>query len=91
MRSWIIAALLLASLGSIAAGAADQPGQRPLQDEASPGDAPPKSNRNETGVLRPPPTGDEDAVKPAPQASKDPMPVITPPGAPGGNQNVQPK
>lgn len=41
------------------------------------------------GVICPPKSGDPDIKKPAPNTGK--MPVIPPPGSPGGNPNVQPK
>lgn len=41
------------------------------------------------GVICPPATGDPDVKAPPPNAGK--MPVIPPPGSPGGNPNVQPK
>jgi hypothetical protein len=42
------------------------------------------------GVIRPPPTGDQ-GVMPPPDIGEQRMPVIPPPGSPGGNQRVQPK
>ena len=42
------------------------------------------------GVITPPPTGDQGVVPP-PRSGGQSMPVIPPPGTPGGNQNVQPK
>jgi hypothetical protein len=42
------------------------------------------------GVIEPPSTGDKSVVSPL-NAGKQSMPVIAPPGAPGGNENVQPK
>jgi hypothetical protein len=42
------------------------------------------------GVIRPPPTGDKGAVPP-PDVGEERMPVIPPPGSPGGNERVQPK
>jgi hypothetical protein len=54
--------------------------------------ASPQVNRNLTGELQPPQIGDEEAVKrPPPEASNQPMPVIPPPGTPGGDPNIQPK
>ena len=43
-----------------------------------------------SGVLQPPPTSDRGVVRP-PSAGTQDMPVIPPPGSPGGNQQVQPK
>jgi len=41
------------------------------------------------GVICPPPHVDPDMKQPAPPGG--PMPVIPPPGTPGGDQSVQPK
>jgi hypothetical protein len=41
------------------------------------------------GVICPPPHVDPEIKAPTPQGG--PMPVIPPPGSPGGNPNVQPK
>jgi hypothetical protein len=42
------------------------------------------------GVVRPPPTNDKGVVTP-PDTGPKSMPVIPPPGTPGGDPNVQPK
>jgi len=42
------------------------------------------------GVVQPPATGDQGVVPP-PKAGPQSMPVIPPPGTPGGNQEIQPK
>jgi hypothetical protein len=44
-----------------------------------------------SGVIRPPVTGDKGVVTPPDQGKAMPMPVIPPPGSPGGDPNVQPK
>jgi hypothetical protein len=43
------------------------------------------------GVIAPPPVGDSTINKPPPPTTAFPMPVIPPPGSPGGNPNVKPK
>ena len=43
------------------------------------------------GVIRPPAGVDPEMQKPTPDLSAGNMPVIPPPGSPGGNPNVQPK
>lgn len=43
------------------------------------------------GVLKPPPAVDPEMRKPLPEAADFKMPVIIPPGEPGGDQTVQPK
>ena len=42
------------------------------------------------GVIRPPPVGDRGVMTP-PNTDKTPMPVIPPPGTPGGNPDVKPQ
>jgi len=42
------------------------------------------------GVIRPPAVGDGGVMTP-PNTDKTPMPVIPPPGTPGGNPNVRPQ
>lgn len=42
------------------------------------------------GVIAPPQTNDP-AVKPPPDTDKSSMPVVPPPGTPGGRQDLQPK
>ena len=49
-----------------------------------------KLDENE-GVLKPPENVDPKMNKGAPAKSGDKMPVIIPPGEPGGDQSVQPK
>jgi hypothetical protein len=43
------------------------------------------------GVIHPPSEVDPGVVKPAPQMPPQSMPVVPPPGTPGGNEHVQPK
>jgi hypothetical protein len=43
------------------------------------------------GVILTPPNEDPGIQKPLPKTSVDSMPVIKPPGTPGGDQSVQPK
>jgi hypothetical protein len=43
-----------------------------------------------SGVIHPPPTGDGSVVAPPNQGTSS-MPVIPPPGSPGGNPRLQPK
>ena len=43
------------------------------------------------GVIHPPATGDQGVVRPPETSQSMPMPVIPPPGSPGGNPNVKPK
>lgn len=66
----------------------------------APDQKPPVNNNNEPlgkklnetdGVLTPPSGVDPKIHKDPPAETGDRMPVIVPPGEPGGNQNIQPK
>ncbi len=71
-----------------------RPDQAPQARPTTP--APPSPRRNDDslsqspGVIRPPPVGDGGVMTP-PNTDKTPMPVIPPPGPPGGNPNVKPQ
>ena len=86
-RAFLAWALLLGGVAACAATNTDDRRNGTLQsDQGS------RANRNVTGELQPPPTGDEEAVKqPPPEASQQPMRVIPPPGTPGGDPNIIPK
>jgi hypothetical protein len=43
------------------------------------------------GVIKPPPTGDSEIHTTVPNPNPGTMPVIPPPGTPGGDESVQPK
>lgn len=43
------------------------------------------------GVLKPPSAGDPEIRKPIPESTNSNMPVIIPPGEPGGDPTIQPK
>lgn len=49
-----------------------------------------KLKENE-GVIKPPPAVDREIRKAPPETPGEKMPVIIPPGEPGGNPSVQPK
>ena len=51
-----------------------------------------QSECKSNGVIRPPATGDQGGViSPPPKSKSMPMPVIPPPGTPGGDSTVLPK
>jgi hypothetical protein len=102
-----MAALILgATLGAVAAGGEDlappslPPGQRqpavPPIPQAPDQKAPDQSGTlgdklsRSHGVITPPPVQDKNVIMP-PNADKAKMPVIPPPGTPGGDQKVVPK
>jgi hypothetical protein len=100
MRHYFSAALALSffALSALISGASFA--QAPEQPETSPKPAPEapdtkpdaplskKLHKNE-GVLKPPENIDPEMNKGAPDTGN--MPIIIPPGEPGGDQDVQPK
>jgi hypothetical protein len=101
----LCAAMLGLSIASVSiAEAADEPKSTPPLTQApsdpKTNDQPQPLNRNQPlseqlnkneGVIPPPPSLDPELTKPAPPDFKSNMPVIPPPGEPGGNQQIQPK
>ena len=91
------AALLATSVGGNAQPAPPQ--QQQVQPPPGPGSSTDEQHRPDSlsndlsrshGVIPPPANGDRNVV-PTPNAGSSTMPVIPPPGTPGGNQDVQPK
>ncbi len=93
-RMWVVAAAVV-GFGAIAALAAD-PSGRPETDQPNPPLAPPASGTSSSdlgrsgGVITPPADVDPQ-MKRMPPPSGDPMPVVPPPGTPGGDPSVKPK
>jgi hypothetical protein len=81
--------------GAIAALAAD-PNGRPITDQPAPPTNLPLSGTTSSDLARSggvitPPADVDPQMKRAPSHSADPMPVIPPPGTPGGDPSVKPK
>ena len=75
---------------------AADPSGRPSGDQPAPVTAPPPSGASSSDLARSggvitPPVGVDPQIKRMPPGSADPMPVIPPPGTPGGDQSVKPK
>ena len=72
--------------------AAQPPAQHPGESAEKPGNVPlsKKLDKND-GVLKPPQGIDPEIHQAPPESTGDKMPVIVPPGEPGGDQSVQPK
>ena len=99
-----MAALILgATLGALAASADDlappslppsqgQPAVPPAPDQTTPDQGGALSDKlsRSHGVIAPPPVQDKNVMMP-PNADKAKMPVIPPPGTPGGDQKIVPK
>ena len=89
----IVAGSFLATLP--ATHAAEPPGSPTQSDKQPSTDAGPSGNLSERlnqsgGVIKPPENVDPGLQKKPPEDSAK-MPVIPPPGSPGGDPNVQPK
>lgn len=82
---FIVAAFALCLLCALAAA---QTTNAPASPQ--PGSLSEKLDRSE-GVIKPPAGVDPDIQKPAPAPNPSLMPVIPPPGEPGGRQDIQPK
>ena len=90
-RASIAALLSLALAGTAVAQTQQDGGPKPdpknCASKNSPGDL--SSNLNQSGGVICPPDVDQGMKAPTPNTGK--MPVIPPPGSPGGNPNIQPK
>lgn len=95
MRRISLATALILGLGTVAA-AADEPGKRETPAQPTTPGAPSasgslSSDLNRSGGVIKPPTGIDPEIKQPPPATGATMPVIPPPGTPGGNPAVKPK
>lgn len=63
----------------------------PKTQETGPSTPPPGTGSMQQGVIRPPATVDPEINKGAPNRERFQMPVLPPPGTPGGNPRVVPK
>jgi hypothetical protein len=93
-RICLIAAAVL-GFGAVAV-VAEEPSGRPGAGQLETPTVPPasgtsSSDLNRSGGLITPPTGIDPAIKQSPPATGSTMPVIPPPGTPGGNPAVKPK
>jgi len=99
----ILGAMALAALGlplwpdvasAQSAGTAPrqaQPATPRDQDQSADGNGSLSNDLSQSrGIVRPPATGDHSVIEP-PSTGPHAMPIIPPPGTPGGNPDVQPK
>lgn len=90
---WLV--LLIALIASLATAHAQTVAPaRPAPDSSGPQMAVPERTpepSRDHGVARPPQNVDPGIHVPAPSSERGAMPVIPPPGTPGGNQEVIPK
>jgi len=95
MRGMFAIAAAVIGFGAIAALAAD-PNGPPVGDQPAPLTIPPSSGTTSSDLARSggvitPPADVDPQIKRTPSHSADPMPVIPPPGTPGGDPSVKPK
>jgi len=95
MRGMFAIAAAVAGFGAIAALAAE-PNGRAVTDQPAPLTTPPLSGTTSSDLARSggvitPPADVDPQMKRVPSHSADPMPVIPPPGTPGGDPSVKPK
>jgi hypothetical protein len=88
-RTWLIVAAL-AGLGASAI-AAERPAEQPNQPVEPPAIGGSSADLGRSGGVIRPPADVDPQMKQMPPSSGDRMPVIPPPGTPGGNPSVKPK
>ena len=88
-RTWLIVAAL-AGLGASAI-AAERPAEQPNQPVEPPAIGSGSSDLSRSGGVIRPPADVDPQMKQMPPSSGDRMPVIPPPGTPGGNPSAKPK
>jgi len=88
-RTWLIVATL-AGLGASAI-AAERPAEQPNQPVEPPAIGSSSSDLSRSGGVIRPPADVDPQMKQMPPSSGDRMPVIPPPGTPGGNPSAKPK
>jgi hypothetical protein len=93
-RMCLVAAAVL-GFGAMAV-AAEEPSARPGAGQPTTPAVPPasgssSSDLNRSGGVITPPAGIDPEIKQSPPATGSTMPIIPPPGTPGGNPAVKPK
>ena len=88
-RIWLLATALLGLV--TAAGAAEDQRSQPGSPSAVPESGSSSSELSRSGGVITPPAEVDPRMKQTPPPSGDNMPVVPPPGTPGGNPSVKPK
>jgi hypothetical protein len=90
MRSiWFVAVLFL-GFASVGAAADEQGAKQPRAPAVPPASGSTSSELSRSGGVITPPANVDPAMKKSPPTSGDRMPVVPPPGAPGGNPSAKP-
>lgn len=95
-KRWLLGAISICCLAVGPAANAQTTQPAPAQKPDTPanpsGDVPLSKKLNENdGVIKPPQNVDPEIHQAPPAQTGDKMPVIKPPGEPGGDQSIQPK
>jgi hypothetical protein len=88
-RTWLIVATL-AGLGASAI-AAERPAEQPNKPVEPPASGSSSSDLSRSGGVIKPPADVDPQMKQTPPSTGARMPIIPPPGTPGGNPEVKPK
>ena len=88
-RIWLVATAFLGMV--TAAGAAEDQRSQPGSPSAVPESRSSSSELSRSGGVITPPAEVDPRMKQTPPPSGDNMPVVPPPGTPGGNPSVKPK
>ena len=88
-RTWLFATALICF--SASAIGAEQPAEGPNKPVVPPASGTLSSDLNHSGGVIAPPSGIDPEIKQTPPSAGDKMPVVPPPGTPGGDTAVKPK
>jgi hypothetical protein len=89
-RTWLLV-LSLSGFVAAALAAEDQGAKQPSAPAAPSASGSSSSELSQSGGVITPPTGIDPEMKRTPPPSGDSMPVVPPPGTPGGNPSAKPK
>jgi hypothetical protein len=76
---------------TVAVAAEDQGAKQPSTPAVPPASGSTSSELSHSGGVITPPAGIDPQMKQTPPPSGDSMPVVPPPGTPGGNPSIKPK
>jgi hypothetical protein len=89
-RTWLLV-VALSGFAAAALAAEDQGAKRPNAPAVPPASGSSSSELSRSGGVITPPIGVDPQMKQTPPPSGDNMPVVPPPGTPGGNPAIKPK
>jgi hypothetical protein len=89
-RIWLLA-MAFSGFATVAVAAEDEGAKQPRTPAEPPLSGSSSSELSRSGGVITPPAGIDPQMKQTPPPSGDKMPVVPPPGTPGGNPLVKPK